>query len=222
MPSIDVALSRFKGVLPLGHRSLVVTMARREVASKYRGSVLGVGWAVLYPLLILAAYTFVFRHVFGAKWPGASSDSSAEFALQIFAGLVIFNLFAEVMGRAPRLIIDHSNLVKQVRFPIELLAWVSLSSATFHGLMALVILMGAVQLLGNGLGAGILGVPVVILAVVPVLLGMAWMLSALGVFLRDIGHAMGPALNMLMFLSPVLYPSAADLGLSPTEGRLQR
>lgn len=190
------------------HRHLVLQLARRDVLARYKGSVLGLGWGLLFPLLILLSYTFVFRSVFKARWPGGG-DSTQEFALQLFAGLVIFNLFADILNRAPRLVLEQPNLVKRVVFPLEILPWIALGGALFHAGLSLVILLVALALVGPGLSLWALGVPLVFAATVPVLLGLAWLLSALGVFIRDIGHAMGPATTMLMFLSPVLYPAKA-------------
>jgi lipopolysaccharide transport system permease protein len=190
------------------HRYLIVQLARRDVLSRYKGSILGLGWSVLFPLLILLSYTFVFRTVFKARWPGGG-DSTMEFALQVFAGLVVFNLFSELMNRAPRLVLEQPNLVKRVVFPLEVLAWVAVAGSMFHAALGLAILLAAIALAGPGLTAWALLVPLVLVISVPSLLGLAWLLSALGVFIRDIGHAMGPAVTMLMFMSPVLYPAKA-------------
>jgi len=209
---VRAPLLRLHPLVPAQHRYLMLQLIRRDVRSRYQGSVLGIGWSLLYPLLILAAYTFVFRSVFKARWPGGG-DSTAEFALQVFAGLVIFNLFGELLGRAPKLVLEQPNLVKRVVFPLEVLAWVATGTAMFHAALALLVLVCAVALVGSGLTPWVLSVPLVLGACVPMLLGLAWLLAALGVFVRDIAHAMGPAVSMLLFLSPVLYPARALPGL---------
>ncbi|MBG9389783.1 ABC transporter permease [Caenimonas aquaedulcis] len=190
------------------HRYLVAQLVRRDIMSRYQGSVLGIGWSLLSPLLILAAYTFVFRSVFKARWPGGS-DSTSEFVLQLFAGLLIFNLFADLLGRAPRVVLDQPNLVKRVVFPLEVLSWVAVGAAMFQAVLALAILLGAAVGFGTHLTAWILAAPLVLASMVPFLLGTAWLLSSVGVFLRDITHAIGPAVSMLLFASPVLYPVQA-------------
>lgn len=190
------------------HRYLVLQLVRRDILGRYQGSVLGVGWGLLSPLLILAAYTFVFRTVFKARWPGGS-DSTTEFVLQLFAGLLVFNLFSELLSRAPRIVLDQPNLVKRVVFPLEVLAWVSVGAVMFHSVLALAILLGAVVALGTPLTPWVLAIPVILACTVPYLLAFGWLLSGLGVFLRDIGHAIGPAVSLLMFVSPVLYPTQA-------------
>lgn len=192
-------------LIPTRHQYLISQLARRDVLARYKGSVLGLGWGLLFPLLILLSYTFVFRSVFKARWPGGG-DSTEEFALQVFTGLVVFNLFSDLLNRAPRLVLEQPNLVKRVVFPLEILPWVAMGSAMFHAGLGLIILLLGVAAVGPGLTPWALLTPVVIMACVPFLLGMAWLLSGLGVFIRDISHFMGPALTMLMFMSPVLYP----------------
>ncbi|MDB5892444.1 MAG: Transport permease protein [Polaromonas sp.] len=207
-PGVMTYVGKMHPLLPWGHQYLIKQLARRDVLARYKGSVLGLGWGLLFPLLILMAYTFVFRTVFKARWPGGG-DSTSEFALQVFAGLVVFNLFSDLLNRAPRLILEQPNLVKRVVFPLEILPWVALCSGLFHASLGLIILLLAVMIVGPGLTPWALTAPLVFMAALPTLLGLAWLLSALGVFIRDISHAMGPAVTMLMFMSPVLYPAEA-------------
>jgi lipopolysaccharide transport system permease protein len=190
------------------HRYLVMQMVRREVMARYQGSILGVGWGVLSPLLILGAYTFVFRTVFKTRWPGGG-DSTGEFVLQMFAGLLIFNLFSELLTRAPRVVLEQPNLVKRVVFPLETLSWVAVGAVMFNAVIALVILVAASAVLGSHVTPWVLATPLVLACTVPMLLGFCWLLSGLGVFLRDIGHVIGPAVSLLLFVSPVLYPTSA-------------
>jgi lipopolysaccharide transport system permease protein len=199
---------------PVHLRFLVWQFARRDVLARYRGSLLGLGWSFLTPLLMLGVYTFVFREVFNARWPAAphtghTGDENLAFALQVYAGLIVFNLFAEVLGRAPRLVLDQPNLVKKVVFPLEILPWVSILAALFHLAVNCTVLVGAVVLATHQLPATVLALPLVVVAFVPLLLGCSWLLASLGVFLRDIGQLIGMLLTALMFLSPVFYPAQA-------------
>ncbi len=199
--------------LPIHLRSLIWQFARREVLAKYRGSLLGLGWSFLTPLLMLLVYTFVFREVFNARWPAASginaTDSNLSFALQVYAGMIVFNFFSEVMGRAPRLILDQPNLVKKVVFPVEVLSWVAVLAAGFHFLVNLAVLLVAILSMSGSLPVALLALPLVVITFIPLLLGLAWFLASLGVFLRDIGQLIGMILTALMFLSPIFYPVQA-------------
>ena len=113
------------------NRSLIKTLVIREVMGKYQGSVFGLLWSFLNPMLMLVVYTFVFSVVFNAKW-GSGSGSKTEFALVLFAGLLIFNFFSECIGRAPSLIVQNTNYVKKVIFPLEILPIVVSGAALFH------------------------------------------------------------------------------------------
>jgi len=193
---------------PWSQRGLITQFAIREVSARYRGSYGGLAWAFVMPLLLLTVYTFVFQHIFHARWLTAQ-DSDTEFALQLYAGLIVFNCFAEFMTRAPRLVVDQPNLVKRVVFPLEILPWSSLASAMFHLLVAALVLVIAAVLRQSYFSPALLALPLVWLAMVPFLLGMGWLLSALGVYLKDIGQVIGLAVTFLQFLSPVFYPVEA-------------
>ncbi|MDO9069050.1 MAG: ABC transporter permease, partial [Deltaproteobacteria bacterium] len=131
---------------PLRHRALLRQFMRREVLGRYRGSLLGLGWAFVLPLAMLAVYTFVFAGVFRLRWPGAEEAGGVVFALRLFAGLIVFQLVAEVLGRAPTLVTAQPNLVKKVVFPLELLPFVSLGVALFHFAVSVALLLVAVLL----------------------------------------------------------------------------
>lgn len=192
-------------LFPVRHRTLIWQFSRREVLGRYRGSLFGLAWSFITPLLMLGVYTFVFVGVFKARWPGAEAGGGLEFALQIFVGLMVFNLFAEVASRAPRLIVDQPNLVKKVVFPLEILPWISVLSGCFHLLISGVVLLAVATGVRGGLPVTAIALPLVLLPLIPMLLGLCWLLSALGVFIRDVGQMMGMVVNLAMFLSPVFF-----------------
>lgn len=169
---------------------------------------LGLTWSFVTPLLMLGVYSFVFVGVFRASWPNTSKDGGLEFALQVFAGLLVFNLFSEVANRAPNLIIEQPNLIKKIVFPIEILPWVSVLSGFFHLLISVVSLCMVLLLVRGGLPLTVLALPLVLLAFLPFLLGVGWFLSALGVFARDVGQVMSMVVSLMMFMSPVFYSVA--------------
>lgn len=191
--------------IPLSNGSLLWQFTRREVLGRYRSSLLGLTWTFLTPLLMLGVYSFVFVGVFRASWPGAAKGGGLEFALQVFAGLIVFNFFAEVAGRAPNLIVEQPNLVKKVIFPVELLTWVTVMSGLFHVLISAASLLLVLLLARGALPVTVLVLPLVLLPFLPLLLGLGWFLSALGVFVRDIGQIMTMVVSLTMFMSPVFY-----------------
>lgn len=205
------------------HRSLLWDLTEREVLGRYRGSLLGWGWTFLQPLLMLLVYTFVFSQVFQSRWGAAQGGGgSLVFAVNLFAGLLVFNLLAETANKAPSLVLDNPNYVKKVIFPLEILSGVSVGSAGFHALTSLLILVVFELLAFGRVPFTILLLPLVWLPMLLGCLGLSWMLAALAVFLRDINQIVQVVVNMLMFLSPVFFPVSAlppswrpFLGLNP-------
>lgn len=190
------------------NRSLAAALIKREVIGRYRGSVLGILWSFFNPVLMLTVYTLVFSVVFKARW-NAGSDSKTEFAMVLFAGLIVFNLFAECFIRAPSLILSNINYVKKVVFPLEILPWVALGSAMFHALISLGVWLVAYFILFGAPHGTVLLLPLVILPLLLFILGVTWGLSALGVYLRDISQFVGIINTILLFMSPIFYPASA-------------
>ncbi|WP_322993723.1 ABC transporter permease [Limnohabitans sp.] len=194
---------------PWQFRDLIWQFARREVVARYRGSWLGMGWSVITPLAMLLIYTLVFKHVFNARWPSAAEGSNFDFALNLYAGLIIFNWAVELLARAPRLILDQPNLVTKVVFPLPVLAWAALLAASFQTLISTLLWLLACILGGHSPGVLWVLVPIILLSFAPWLLGMSWLLSGLGVYLRDLSQLVSLAMSGLMFLSPIFYPTQA-------------
>lgn len=190
------------------NRSLTHASAKREVLGRYRGSALGLLWSFFNPLFMLAVYTFVFSEVFKARW-SAGSESKTEFALVLFAGLIVFNLFAECINRAPGLILSNPNYVKKVVFPLEILPFVGLLSAAYHMLISLIVWIVAYAILSGLPHATVLLLPLIVLPFALFIMGLSWALASLGVFLRDVSQVIGVVVTTLMFLSPIFYPASA-------------
>jgi lipopolysaccharide transport system permease protein len=190
------------------YRVLIKHMVLREVASRYKGSLLGLFWSVINPILMLGVYTFFFSVVFQSRW-GEGSGSKFEFAIVLYSGLLVFNLFSECIARAPSLILSNANYVKKVVFPLEILPWVSLGSAVFHLLIGLVVILLFIACAGLPIYWTVLLFPIVLLPLIPMVMGLSWLLASVGVFFRDIGQIIGMALTALMFLSPIFYPTSA-------------
>ncbi len=190
------------------NRGLVNALIRREIVGRYRGSIMGILWSLLNPIFMLIVYTFVFSVVFKARWT-IGSDSKTEFSLVLFAGLIVFNLFAECVTNAPNLIISQTNYVKKVIFPLEILPWVTLASAMFHALVSCIVWMAAYFVFFGIPHATVLLFPVVLVPLLLLIMGISWILAALGVYLRDVSQFIGTVTTVLMFLSPVFYAVSA-------------
>ena len=191
------------------HRRLAIQMTKREVIGRYRGSVLGLAWSFFNPVLMLIVYTFFFAVIFKSRWGGAGSDSKTEFAVILFVGMIVHALFAEILNRAPRVVLDNSNYVKKVVFPIEILPVIGIGVALFHSVVSLFVLLIAFFIFNGFLNWTAVFIPIVIFPLVVLSLGAAWFLASLGVYLRDVSQTIGLFTTVLMFLSPVFYPATS-------------
>lgn len=191
------------------HRALIVQMSRRDVIGRYKGSVMGLLWSFLNPLLMLSVYTFFFAVVFKSRWgvaaPG-TEESKTQFAVILFAGMIVHSLFAEVLNRAPSLILSNANYVKKVVFPLEILPVISMLAALFHSAVSSAVLLLVFVLFNGYLHWTAIFLPLVIFPLVVLTMGLAWMLASIGVYVRDVGQTIGLAMTVLMFLSPVFFP----------------
>lgn len=187
------------------NRDLLKGLVVREVVGRYQGSVMGLLWSFFNPILMLAVYTFVFSYVFKARWTGGDGSKS-EFALILFAGLMVFNMFAECCNRAPTLVTGNAGYVKKVVFPLEILPIVNLGASLFHLLVSFLVWAGFYVVFMGMPHASILLMPVAILPLVLITLGVSWMLASLGVYLRDVAQVIAVVTLVLMYLSPIFYP----------------
>ncbi|MEB0120479.1 ABC transporter permease [Pseudomonas sp. CCI1.2] len=192
------------------YRQLITQMTHREIIGRYKGSVFGLLWAFVTPILMLAVYTFVFSVVFKARWAGGGADQNrADFAIMLFTGMIVFGLFSECINRAPGLILGNPNYVKRVVFPLHILPWIVLGTALFNAFVSFLVLIIFFLLTDHSLTWAVLYLPLVLLPLVFISVGLSWFLSALGVYLRDVGQTVGIFTTVLMFLSPVFYPMAS-------------
>jgi lipopolysaccharide transport system permease protein len=189
--------------------SLIRQMAHREAVGRYQGSVLGLAWAFFHPLLMLLVYTVVFSFIFRARWGVEETETRADFALILFVGMIVHALFAEVLNRAPGLILGNSNYVRRVVFPLEILVPVSLLSALVHAGISIAVLLLALLTLRGSVPITVLLLPIVLFPLVLMTLGVGWVLAALGVYIRDIGQMVGILTTVLLFMSPMFYPISA-------------
>jgi lipopolysaccharide transport system permease protein len=189
-----------------GRYELVLSLARRELVARYKGSMLGIIWAVLTPVVMITIFTFLFAGVFGARF--GASGSPWDYALYLFCGLLPWTMFQETVQASTTTIITHSNLVKRVLFPLETLpaaqALASLGNQLF-GTMALLVAIVVIQ---HRLPLTFMWLPVLLIPQLLVTLGAAWLVSSLGVFLRDLAQGLALLLTAWMYLTPIIYPES--------------
>ncbi|HVS27094.1 MAG TPA: ABC transporter permease [Burkholderiales bacterium] len=191
------------------NRGLIWQMTRREVVGRYKGSLMGLLWSFLNPVFMLVVFTFVFSVVFKARWGVGEEETKTQFAVVLFVGMIVHGLFAEVLNRAPVLILGNVNYVKKVVFPLEILPAISMGTALFHSLVSLLVLLIAFVIFNGYLHWTAIFTPLVLLPLVILTLGLAWIFASLGVFIRDISQTIGIVTTVMLFLSPVFFPVTA-------------
>jgi lipopolysaccharide transport system permease protein len=189
-------------------RELIRAVVRRELAARFRGSVLGWLWAIFGPLLMLTVYTFIFSSALGLR-ASASAHGVVNYSLTIFVGLIVFNLFSEVAYRAPALLHENANFIKKSIFPSETLAWTATIRAIVYAGISFGVLIVFELLLAHWLPPTFLLLPFVVVPFLLFLLGVSWFLMALGSFTRDVTHLMASIVPVFMFATPIFY-SVAD------------
>jgi lipopolysaccharide transport system permease protein len=185
-------------------RELIRAVVRRELIARFRGSILGWLWAIFGPLVMLSAYTLIFSNAVGAR-VSAASEGVGTYALSIFSGLIVFNLFSELAYRAPGLLHEHTHVIKKSIFPSETLAWTATIRALVYAGISFCVMLVFQIALTHSLPPTILLLPFVALPFVLFLLGATWFLMALGSFTRDVTHLMSSIIPVFMFATPLFY-----------------
>lgn len=203
----------YSGILSLyASRSLLWALVVRDIQSRYRGTLLGFLWAMVYPLMMLAVYAFVFGGIFNARW--GNDGSMKDFVLMLYCGLIVHAVFSETLTRSPAAIVSNPSYVKKVVFPLELLPISHLCSAVFNALIGLGLLCLFVLVQHQSIPLTAAYVPLVFMPLLLLTLGLAWSLAAIGVFFRDVGQMIGVIMSVLLFLSPVFYPASSAPALA--------
>ena len=183
---------------------LIFSFAKRELQGRYKGSALGIAWAVLTPIVMIAIFTFIFAGIFGVRF--GASHSHWDYALYLFCGLLPWTMFQESVQQSTTTILAHSNLVKRVVFPLEALPAAQALAALGNQLFATVALLIAIVIVRQRLDLTVLWLPVLLIPQMVFALGAAWLVASLGVFLRDITQGISLLLMAWMYLTPIIYP----------------
>lgn len=189
-----------------GRFELIRSLARRELLARYKGSALGIVWALLTPIVMIAIFTFIFAGIFGARF-GASS-SHWDYAIHLFCGLLPWTMFQEAVMQSSTTIVAHSNLVKRVVFPLETLPIAQTLASLGNQLFGTVALLIAILIIRHEIPPTVLWLPALIIPQLLFTLGAAWLIASLGVFLRDIAQGISLFMMAWMFLTPIIYPES--------------
>ena len=189
-----------------GRFDLISSLARREVAARYKGSVLGILWAIVTPVVTIATFTLIFAGIFGARF--GASGSGWEFALYLFCGVLPWTAFQEAVQLSSQKIVSQANLVKRVVFPLEILPVAQALASLTNQLFGTIALLVGALIIQRTLHPTILWLPVLIIPQLLATFGAAWLVASLGVFLRDIVQGVALLLMVWMYLTPIIYPES--------------
>lgn len=192
-------------------RHLIWQLTKREVAARYRGSMLGLFWAFLQPLIMLSVYSFVFSVVFRARWPEMidpeQSGSNLGFAAVLLAGLVVHGFIAECLSRSPQLVIGNPNYVKKLMFPLEILPWTVVGGALIHSLISTGLLICFATYVLETVHWTIVLLPLIFLPYIILTAGLIWGIASIGVFVRDINQVISVIVTVMLFVSTIFFPA---------------
>lgn len=189
-------------------RRLIVQLARRQIAVRYRGAVLGYFWSFSHPLLMLAVYTFVFGVVFKARWGLENGDGTASFAVMMFCGMAVFNIFSETLNGCATVVLHNVNFVKKIIFPLEILPIVQLMSTMLLGMVWFALVLAGGLVLGLPLSWTVLFFPILLVPLMLFSLGLGFFAASVTVYYRDMPHMLGIFTNILFFMTPIFYPAS--------------
>jgi lipopolysaccharide transport system permease protein len=185
---------------------LIVPLARRELAARYRGSALGLVWALLTPLVMIVIFTFIFAGIFGARFGAGRTSSAWDYALYLFCGLLPWTAFQDSVQQAANVIIAHANLVKRVVFPLEALPVAQTLAALATQMFGTLALLIAAIVIRGELHLTVLWLPLLLAPQLLATLGAAWFVASFGVFVRDTAQGITLVLTAWMYLTPIIYP----------------
>jgi lipopolysaccharide transport system permease protein len=184
----------------LQYRELIRVVLGRELYQRFRASYFGWIWAIATPLLMLLVFVAVFSNMLKIE-----SGAKIDFALSTFLGLLFFNLFSELMTRAPLLLSEHVNFIKKSIFPSEILAWTSMMRSLCYAGIGFVVYLAFQLYIVGIIPLTALLLPFILFPLFLLLLGLVWLFSALGAFTRDISFMVAAVMPIFMFVTPVFY-----------------
>ncbi len=194
----------------LAYRGFIFGSVRREFQSKYANSLLGAAWMILNPLAMIIVYTVVFARVMHSRLPG--TDSSFAYSIYLCAGVLTWGLFAEIVGRAQNVFIEHANILKKLNFPRICLPIVVVLNACLNFFIVFSLFTSFLVVSGNFPGWVFLAIFPVLAVQIVFAIGMGMVLGVLNVFFRDVGQFFGIALQFWFWFTPIVYPQSVLSG----------
>ncbi len=186
------------------HHGLINSMVRRDLTSRYKGSVMGLAWTIITPAVMIIIYTVIFSGIFKARF--VAEGGHLQFAVYLFCGMLPWIAFSDGIQRSTTALTDNINLVRRVVFPLEALPVNLVLSALMQQMLGTIVLLVAALIMQRTLHATVLWIPVLLVPQLLATIGLGWLMASLGVFIRDMTQINQLALQTMMYLTPILYP----------------
>ncbi|MDD5543365.1 MAG: ABC transporter permease [Acidobacteriia bacterium] len=183
---------------------LISTLVRRDFASRYRASSFGVFWTLVQPAFMLAVYTVTFSLIMKVRF--GADDSPSSFVLYLFCGMLPWLAFSEALTRSSTVVVDNANFVKKLVFPTQILPVNMTLTALITEFLGMIILLAAILFVAHSLHRSLIYFPLILVPQILFTLGLAWFLSSLTVFIRDISNFLNLILTAWLFFTPIFYP----------------
>ena len=185
------------------YRHFIISSIKNDLRSRFARSKLGALWMILQPLAQVAIYSLVLSRIMAAKLPGI--DNRYAYVIYLMAGMIAWALFSEVLTRSLTMFVDSGNLMKKIVFPRVCLPLVTTGSALVNNFLLLVASAGVFALVGHPPNLSMIWLPVLIGINLIFALGLGLILGVINVFVRDVAQVMTVILQLLFWLTPIVY-----------------
>ncbi len=187
-------------------RWLIKYLVQRQLASSYRSSYLGLVWTFLSPLIMVALFTLVFSEVLGLRFREITGDSTLNFGLYLYCGLLPFLAWAQALNQGVNIIRRNRGLVESVIFPLEILPLTSVITALIQSFFGVAALMLVLVVLEQRLEWTAFLLPLVMVPQLLFTLGIGYLIAIAGTYMPDIGEALRGVVRATFFITPIIWP----------------
>lgn len=188
-------------------RWLIKYLVQRQMASSYRGSYLGLVWAFLSPLIMVALFTIIFSEVLGLRFREITGDSTLNFGLYLYCGLLPFLAFQQALNQGVNVIRRNSDLVERVVFPLEILPLTTVVTSLIQNFFGVPALMLVLVLLEQRLEWTVILLPLIMALQLLFTLGLGYLMAVAGTYLPDIRETLRGVVRAMFFITPIIWPA---------------
>ncbi len=187
-------------------RWLAWYFVQRQLSRNYRSSYLGFLWAFLSPLFMIALYTLIFSEILGIRFREVEGDSTLNFGLYLYCGLIPFLAFSDALTSATNSIRSNAALVQKVVFPLEVLPLTTAIAALVDKLFGLGVLLGVLTLLGRPPEWTVLLLVPLLAVQMLFTLGLSYLFAVIGTYVPDVRETLRAFVRGLFFATPIIWP----------------